>query len=91
GTPTSQHEFEVPPTITCSAEETVPGGAQTVTYACAATGTRATCPDGATEPTLSFNDVTGSSGVITVTNTFPTPMSDPEPAPEVVVAPAFTG
>jgi hypothetical protein len=80
----------------CTATETVTGGASTVAYACTASGSRATCADPAPEtPRVTFVDVTGSSGTITVTNTFVAPPAPPAPpaiAPlAVVVPPTFTG
>jgi hypothetical protein len=79
-------------TTTCRASEAVEDRSGT-TYACVATGTSATCSEGADAPVVQFVDVSGSSGVITITNSYPTAVPSPEPAPatEVVVAPAFTG
>jgi hypothetical protein len=89
----------LPATITCTATETVTGGA-TVTYACATEGndetdqdgSSATCPSGATGNVIHFSDVIGDSGTVQVTNTFTAPPTPPtEPAAEVVVTPALTG
>jgi len=80
----------------CTATETVSGGATSVGFACAKTGVRAVCTETSTSASVEFIDETGSTGTITVTNTFPPPpvvVPTPPivPAPEVVVAPAFTG
>lgn len=97
GTPTSGNNVVMVPSTgsaaTCTATETATGGAATVAYGCVTSGntTLATCPDGPAGQRVRFEDVSGSSGVITVTNTFPTPVPDPAPASEVVVEPAFTG
>ncbi|MET0420636.1 MAG: hypothetical protein ABW073_02935 [Acidimicrobiia bacterium] len=73
----------------CVATETVTGGANTVAYGCTSTGSRATCDPSGTS--VEFVDVTGSTGTITVTNTFPDPPPVVVVALEVIVAPAFTG
>ena len=84
----------------CAATETVNGGASSTTYACAITR-------GSTDPgpvfqgnctaddTVTFGDVLGDDGVITVTNTFSAPVPPVPPAPPVAqavaVTPTFTG
>jgi hypothetical protein len=72
--------------LTCTATETVTGGAQSVSYTCAVgSGSNdTTCP---TQQSVTFGpDASGASATITVTNAFP-----PPPPPPVVVSPQFTG
>jgi hypothetical protein len=83
---------------TCTVTETATGGATTVSYACAWTAGASDhlsgvgCPGASSGPSASPAVVqfegNGDVGLVTVTNTFPTP---PTPAPAAVVAPKFTG
>ncbi len=99
GTATSGNEqIETSDFFACTATETVTGGAQTVAFACSPTDDAdIDCSTTATSGTLEFMDVIDTTGTITVTNTFPvpvtpvTPVTPIQPAAEVVVAPAFTG
>jgi hypothetical protein len=93
GHPTSANStFPVGFLFTCTATETVTGGAQSVSYSCAVVGTPGSTPADTTcstnQQTVNFGPL--ASGVvdatITVTNKFP----DPTPPP-VVVSPRFTG
>jgi len=99
GNPTSVNStFTVPTTpVTCTATETVTGGAQSVSYTCAVASGVVSTPgasEGAaslappttchTQQSVSFGPL--NSATITVTNAFP-----PPPPPPVVVSPQFTG
>ena len=92
GHPTSANStFPVGFLATCTATETVTGGAQSVSYSCAVVGTPGSTPADTTcstnQQTVNFGPSTAGvvDATITVTNTFPPP---PEP---VVVSPRFTG
>jgi hypothetical protein len=84
---------------TCTVTETGTGGATSVSYACAWTpGTSDNvsgvgCPGASSAPSATPASVTfegnGDVGVLTVTNTFPTPT--PVVTPPVEIAPKFTG
>ena len=92
GDPTSGNStFTVPRIpVTCTATETVTGGAQSVSYTCVvgSGSTDTTCP---TRQSVTFGaDSSGASATITVTNAFPPP-PPPPPPPPVVVSPRFTG
>jgi hypothetical protein len=105
GNPTSPNTLDVGLFTTCTATETVTNGAA-VSYACAVSGgdnapegdSQVACED---DQTVSFGEILGANGTITVTNTFeeepppPPPPPDVEPddvVPDVVNAtPPFTG
>jgi hypothetical protein len=93
GHPTSANStFPVGFLATCTATETVTGGAQSVSYSCAVVGTPGSTPADTTcstnQQTVNFGPSTAGvvDATITVTNKFP----DPAPPP-VVVSPRFTG
>ena len=91
GNPTTANTIPVTVGSTCTATETVTGGAQSVSYSCAVVGTPGSTPADTTcstnQQTVNFGPSTAGvvDATITVTNTFPPP---PEP---VVVSPRFTG
>jgi hypothetical protein len=87
---------------TCTATETVSGGAQSVSYTCAwhpaeaENPVDAGCPGAASGPSATPASVhlqsDGDVGVLTITNTFPTPPAPPAVAPlPVTITPRFTG
>jgi hypothetical protein len=100
GVPTSDNSITTPAGTTCTATETVDGGATSTTYACDMV--RGSSDDGpppflgnCTEDNeATFTDVIGDTATITVTNTFPTaPPEQPitPVAQAVQAAPTFTG
>jgi hypothetical protein len=80
GDPTSANAVPILPDETCTATETVTGGAQTVSYACASSTVDLACVTNQ-RVTLTPDDTLTGTATITVTNTFP-------PAP---VEATFTG
>ncbi len=89
GDPTGTNTVS-PPSIpgSCTATETVTGGAQSVSYTCAlgSGATDTTCSTDQQTVTFGPDSATGGNTTITVTNVFP----PPPPAP-VIVSPRFTG
>jgi hypothetical protein len=96
GDPTSDNTFTVPAGQTCTATETVDGGASSTSYACEITrGTSdqigppflGNCTG---DNEVTFTDVIGDAATITVTNTFePTPTTTTQaPATQPATAPA---
>ncbi len=90
---------------TCTATETNDGGATSVSYGCSwrpaesENPVDAGCPGASSGPTATPASVQlqndGDVGVLTITNTFPTPPTPPSPPAEaplpVTIAPKFTG
>ena len=90
---------------TCTATETSNGGAQAVSYACSwrpaesENPVDAGCPGASSGPAATPASVQlqndGDVGVLTISNTFPTPPSPPESPTEaplpVTITPKFTG
>jgi hypothetical protein len=87
---------------TCTATETVKGGAQSVSYACtwrpaeAENPVNAGCPGTSSGPSTTPRSVNlqndGDVGVLTITNTFPTPPPPPPDTPEpIAITPTFAG
>jgi Domain of unknown function (DUF5979) len=87
GNPTTANTIPVTVGSTCTATETVTGGAQSVSYGCATTNaTEVACVSSQQVRVPPGMTIEGGAATITVTNAFPTP-----PPPPVVVAPQFTG
>jgi hypothetical protein len=101
GNPIGSNVVNAGLTDTCTALETVDGGATTVDYACDTSGTQndASKVDCSADDTVSFDNVRLDQGTITVTNTFPPAPTTTTAAPTttttttvpVQVKPAFTG
>jgi len=86
GDPTTTNTGSLIPGESCTANETVKGGAQLVSYGCATTNAlELACVSSQQVQVIPDNDV-GADATITVINTFPTP-----PPVALVVGPAFTG
>jgi hypothetical protein len=86
GDPTTTNTGSLIPGESCTATETVRGGAQSVSYGCATTNAvELACVSSQQVQVIPDDDV-GADATITVTNTFPTP-----PPVALVVGPAFTG
>jgi hypothetical protein len=88
GNPTTANTIPVTVGSTCTATETVTGGAQSVSYGCATTNASEVACVSSQQVRVIPDDNVGAAATITVTNAFPTPTTAP---PVVVVAPAFTG
>ena len=86
GDPTTTNTGPLSVNESCTATETVTGGAQSVSYGCATTNaSEMACVSSQQVRVIPDNSV-GAAATITVTNKFP----DPSPPP-VVVSPRFTG
>ena len=72
-----------------TATETVAGGAQSVSYACAVGTGSSNTTGGTNQQSFDYGlDASGDSAIMTATNVFPPP--PPAPAP-LIVLPRFTG
>jgi hypothetical protein len=86
GDPTTTNTGSLISGESCTATETVTGGAQSVSYGCATTNAVEVACVSSQRVQVIPDDEAGGAATITVTNKFP----DPTPPP-VVVSPQFTG
>jgi hypothetical protein len=86
GDPTTTNSGSLIAGESCTATETVTGGAQSVSYGCATTNAGEVACVSNQQVEVIPDDSAGGAATITVTNAFPSP-----PEPPVVVSPRFTG
>ncbi len=86
GDPTTTNTGSLVVGESCTATETVTGGAQSVSYGCVTTDAVEVACVSSQQVRVVPDNSAGGAATITVTNTFPTP-----PASVVVAAPKFTG
>jgi hypothetical protein len=91
GDPTTTNTGSLIAGESCTATETVTGGAQSVSYGCATTNANEVACVSSQQVQVIPDNSEGAAATITVTNTFPTPTTTTTAPPVVVVAPAFTG